>query len=111
MEVDHHTVPREEEPRPVDVQEVGRVDLVVGPGAEDAVDVGLAHEVAWVAGVELLHQRHGPVVLGDVVLVYEVGWSANPFGCGRGWKFEVNDGLFGFRFGWAAVYGSTRIGE
>lgn len=95
----------------MDVEEVGGVDLVVGSSAEDAVDVGLAQEVARVAGVELLHQGHASVVLGEVVVVYEVGGSADPFGCGRAWEFEVDDGLFGFAFRWAAIDWTTRIGE
>lgn len=92
----------------MDVQGVGRVDQVV---VEYAMDVGLANEAARVAGVDLLHQGHGPVVLGDVDPVYVVGRSPNPFGCRWAWEFDVFDRLFGLGFWLAAVDRATRSGE
>ena len=70
-------MPWEEEPRSVDVErDVVGVLLVVSSGAENAMQVGLTTETAWVTVRQGLHDRDCLAVLGYVVVVQKVGWSA-----------------------------------
>ncbi|PON86010.1 hypothetical protein TorRG33x02_182150 [Trema orientale] len=70
-----HAMEGEEEPIAMDVDGGGRVFLVIGTGAEGAVELRLAGEAPGVAVWKGLHDGEGFGVLGDVVMVEEVDWA------------------------------------
>ena len=83
-------VPREEEPAVVDL-EVREPDLVVRGVAVGAVHAPLLREAARVVVRQRLHQRHGPLVLGQVLLVHQVRSGSSAERRGRRRRREVGD--------------------
>ena len=75
VEVEVHAVPREEQPREVDLERcVARGSaLPVGTVAKGAMEIGLDLEATGIGVGEGFHERISLVVLGDVLFAHAVG--------------------------------------
>ena len=75
MEVKVHAVPREEQPREVDLERCVACGsaLPVGTVAKGAMEIGLDLEATGIGVGEGFHERISLVVLGDVLFAHAVG--------------------------------------